>query len=159
MAVTLTIVATSESMTFNALAVRGFDDVDDVRFTMSVQNTATDGHMRGLSLGFQRVSTLSLGVVSDVAKQSFLARWVFAAERSVTYTGETARVVLVDPSRIKADVSSGKLFHRFTVQVADQTVRLDPPYAWQDAPITWTSWDQTNIRPFDDTDYTFDSLP
>lgn len=159
MDVTLTILDTAEAMTFRTLAASGIDDVDEVRMVRTVQSTAADGTERSRPLGFQRVMTLSLGVISDVTKQAFLVRWTHAFERTFTYGSETVAVSLVDPSRVKADTSSGKLFHRFTVQVQDRTVRLDAPYSWQEAPVTWTSWDQDNIRPFDDVDYTFDSLP
>lgn len=159
MDVTLTIVDTAETLALNALILRGFDDVDEVRMVMPVESMSTGGYRRSRALGFQRVITLGLGVVTDAAKQAFLVRWVHAFERSLTCGAETARVSLLDAARVKADTSSGKLFHRFALQLLDRTVRLDAPYSWQEAPVTWTSWAQTNIRPFGDTDYTFESLP
>lgn len=158
MDLTLTIVDPSEAQVFRPLAVAGFDDVGEVRMVMPVGSVSADGHQRARAVGFQRVVTLALGVVSSVSLQDFLTRWVFAPERSITYGAETAAVALMDPTRVKADTSSGKLFHRFTLQVIERAVRSGAPPSWHAAPITWTSWAQDDIRPFDDVDYTFDSL-
>ena len=158
MDLTLTITGTGENLTFKPLAVVGFDDVGQVRMVLPVESVAVDGYRRVRALGYQRLITLALGVVSDVSVQAFLVRWVFAPDRTMTYGGETAALALVDAAKVAADVSSGRLFHRFTLGVQDQTVRLDPAPSWLAAPHAWTSWAQDDIHPFGDTDYTYGSL-
>lgn len=159
MDITFTILDTAETLTLPTRIVRGFDDVDEVRLVRPVRTVAADGTVRHRAAGFQRVITVNLGSVTSVSTQSFLTRWLLAIERTLTYAGETAAVSLVDPKGYASEALAGRIFRRFVIQAIDRTVRLDAPYSWQEAPVTWTNWDQTNIRPFGDTDYTFDSLP
>jgi hypothetical protein len=133
--------------------------VDEVRLVRPVRTVAADGTVRHRVMGFQRVITVSLGRMTVVSSQAFLTRWLQGVDRTITYGAETAAVTLMDPAGYASDASSGKLFRHFTIQAIDRTVRLDAPYSWQGAPVTWTTWGQTNIRPFGDTDYTLASLP
>ena len=158
MDVTFTIVDTAETLAFTPLSVRGFDDVDDFRLVTTSRRVATNGEVSQRALGFQRLITVALGCVTSPTSQQFLVRWLRAAERSLTYGSETAQVTLKEPRDFSTEHAAGNRFRRFTLEVWDRTVRHDPPASWQDEPIVWTSWTQTNIHPFYDTDYTFADL-
>lgn len=158
MDITFTNIDTSATQDFTPLAVRGFDDVDDFRLVTTSRRVGTDGEISQRASAFQRLITVALGVITNPTHQQFLVDWMRASERSLTYNGETAQVVLKEPRDFATEHAAGKRFRRFTIQVWDRTVRHTAPNSWLAAPITWTTWGQTNIEPFGDTDYTFADL-
>jgi len=129
------IVLVTESKTFtNALAIRGFDDVDEVRFYPTISQKLINGSIRTVVKTFGRRITIDFGVVAAKSDRIFLLRWMLAdTSRSVTYASETVGVELVNVDGYANDWLDGIHFSKAFVMVCDeQNTRLPSnlPTSW-----------------------------
>lgn len=91
--------ATTYSRTYDAYAIRGLDEPDDVELWPPIQHRLSDGSIREQIVGFRRIITATLGVLQVEADRTFALNFLQSKERWV-YLGSLASVycVLDDPA-------------------------------------------------------------
>lgn len=109
--------------------VRGLDRADEWE-NYGLQQKSLDGDVTETFLGFRRIFTVDLGVISDADERAFIAHFLIAPTKSITYSNATYNVVLVDPSKFANEwMESTHLGRRFILHLAEQNIRVTLPTA------------------------------
>jgi hypothetical protein len=105
------------------------------------------------------VIRVDLGVVEEKASRAYLMTWMRAYDREIEYGGEAVAVVPRDPKGFSSVIKDSVYFRRFAFDLVERTPRTGSPTSWTVVVPTWINMGQTDVWPFGDTTYTFESLP
>jgi hypothetical protein len=118
---------------YSTLGVRGFDDVDSLRFFPRLQSELLDGAMSEEENFFGRNVTVDLGVISTKADRVWLVLYLMSATKKLLcqYPGEELSVVFGTPEGMENEWLEGLEFARsFTLEFKEVAVNSTAPAAW-----------------------------
>lgn len=120
------------TQSFTALAVKGADDPEKVRFVPPLVLSIVDGSKETQFRGFQRIIDFDLGVVSSATDRKTIQEFLNANTRSILYQG-----INVVPEEILVVNEQGEienewmfdfsLAKRFSLEVVEKTTRTSWP--------------------------------
>lgn len=116
---------------YDALSVRGFDDVDSIGLWPPISNELLDGSVRQKISSFYRNITVNFGVLSTKADRTFLVTAIISNDLSLVYKDEEVDVVLSSPQGFGSTWPFDVDFARsFSIDFREKNSRTTLPTSW-----------------------------
>lgn len=118
-----------QTLTLNALRVKGFSSPDTVQLWPSKRFVHLDGLLTTIIKKFRRVIDIDLGVVLESADQLALLYWSLDTGRTLDYGTETSIAVELDnPEEFSNSwIDDSELGKEYSFRVLESTVRSSWP--------------------------------
>jgi len=117
---------------YEVLAVRGFDDPDEVEEHNFVENTSEDGTLYQNSDGLRRLPGIRFGTIMEKESRLFLSRFYqFKLYRAIVYGSEEMEVVPREPKFLSNKWLEDVVLERdFELKFAERNVWTTEPNSW-----------------------------
>ena len=118
---------TTYTRDIDVLSLRGWTDPDEFE-NFGVQQSYLSGSVQERFIGFRRIVTIDFGVINDRDDRIHLLYWMLAANKSITYSSDTAHFALLDFGRYANEwLESCELGRQFILSLAETDIRTTMP--------------------------------
>lgn len=118
---------------YQTYGVRGFDDVDSLRFWPGVQNTCPSGELRVRSTAFGRIISFKITPHTTKAERVWLVTsFALATVRKMIYSNEDVAIVFQDAQTPFGSewLHNTPIGRAYPMTLVEQSVRSTAPDAW-----------------------------